>query len=172
MENEGEIFLEASVLKSLRWIIGILNRHHIPFQVTGGLAARLYGGTRPLGDIDLDIPEDRFDEILSEVKPYLYFGPAIYTDDNWKVSLITLNYEGQDIDLGGAYQTQIFDPSQQQWVDSPANLGNVRIVRVSDLEIPVVDAMDFICYKEKLNRVMDTEDIDAVKNWLKLQPKH
>jgi len=168
METKKDIVLNESVLKPLRWIIGILNRHQIPFQVTGGLAARLYGGTRPLGDIDLDIPEDRFDEILSEVKPYLTFGPAIHTDENWKVYLITLNYEGQDIDLGGAYQTQIFDPSQEQWVDSAANLGNVRIVRVSDLEIPVVDAMDFITYKGKLNRAMDTEDIDAVKNWLKL----
>lgn len=166
MGKQEFIRLQENALKPLKWIVGLLRDHEIPFQVTGGLAAKLYGGTRPVGDIDLDIPEDRFDEILEEVRPYITFGPALHTDENWKVFLLTLNYEGQDIDLGGAYKTQIFDPAQGRWIDSPANFETIQMVTVLDLDIPVVNAMDLIHYKEKLNRPMDVLDIEFVRTWV------
>lgn len=154
--------LEPRLLRALVWIVEILKRHQVPFQVTGGLAVSLYGGHRPIADIDLDIPEDRFQDILDDVRPYITFGPALHTDDNWKVFLLTLNYEGQDIDLGGAYETLIFDSFQGQWVPSPANFDRVHMVTVSGLEIPVVDAGDLITYKEKLGRPVDLVDISFV----------
>lgn len=42
--------------QALRWIVAILEENRIPFQVTGGLTARVYGSHRPLNDIDLDVP--------------------------------------------------------------------------------------------------------------------
>ncbi|HLC94380.1 MAG TPA: hypothetical protein VJH96_02335 [Patescibacteria group bacterium] len=39
--------------KAFRWIVGILQTYKIPFQITGGFAARFYGANRPLYDIDI-----------------------------------------------------------------------------------------------------------------------
>ena len=63
-------------LKSaLIWITDILKKHSVPFQITGGLAARAYGATRPIADIDIDIPEDKFDIIKNEVINFMALLP-------------------------------------------------------------------------------------------------
>ena len=59
-------------------------------MISGGFAARLYGATRDLADIDIDIPEDRFAELIPQVKEYIKLGPARYKDDNWDLFLMTL----------------------------------------------------------------------------------
>jgi hypothetical protein len=71
----SELKLESKkATDALRWVIDILNKHHIIYQVTGGLAAKIYGAKRALADIDLDLPDLAIRTILPEVKPYiLYF---------------------------------------------------------------------------------------------------
>jgi hypothetical protein len=45
---------------ALKWIIGILNKHKIEYQISGGLAGRMFGSNRELHDIDRDISERYF----------------------------------------------------------------------------------------------------------------
>jgi len=93
---------ERDSLAALRWIVDVLHRHQVPFQITGGCAAKTYGSTRELNDIDIDIPRKDFKKILTAVKPYITFGPQRYKDGKWDVYLMTLNYIGQEIDIGSA----------------------------------------------------------------------
>ena len=48
------MFQEKTV-DALRWIVGILEKKNILYQISGGFAAKLYGSSRPLNDIDIDI---------------------------------------------------------------------------------------------------------------------
>src|SRR5688572_2596281 len=102
--------------KALIWIIDILKKYQIPFQITGGLAAMAYGATRPLEDIDIDIPDDQFDRIISDVQPYITYGPSRFKNDKWDLMLMTLNYEGQEIDLSGADSVSVFDEKTKKWI--------------------------------------------------------
>lgn len=138
------------LVNGLEWISGILRKHDIPFQITGGLAAHAYGATRPINDIDIDIPEDRFQEILEEVNPYIIYGPTRYTENVWDVFVMTLNYHGQEIDLGGAYTTRIRDPKTGIWHAAKADLRTAETKNILGLEIPVVNKKDLIEYKSWL----------------------
>ena len=86
---------EKETEAAFKWIVGLLHTHAIPFRIAGGFAAHWYGSTRPIADIDIGIPDDRFDEIYEDVKEYVTFGPGQYVDEEWDLKLMTLVYKEQ-----------------------------------------------------------------------------
>src|SRR5690348_12670369 len=67
-KNSSMFFLRKDLItlknkdtkSALHWIVNILKKLNINFQIAGGLAANIYGADRPLHDIDIDIPEEYF----------------------------------------------------------------------------------------------------------------
>lgn len=153
---------------ALIWITDILKKHQIPFQISGGLAAIVYGATRPLADIDIDIPDNKFDQIIEEIKPYIIYGPEHCKGDNWDLLLMTLNYQGQEIDISGADTTHIFDTQLKIWVVLTEDLPNAPTRNVMGLQLPVIPCQDLINYKKILSRDVDLIDIQQIK---KANPK-
>ena len=147
---------------ALRWIVGILQGRDIPFEVGGGFAASLYGATRELADIDLVTPEGRFSELLSDVKEHIKFGPAQYRDENWDLLLMTLCYEGQDIDIGGAYTARMFDRNTKEWISLKTDFSRTTPIEVYGLRIPVMKREDLVAYKKMLGREVDQVDLEQM----------
>ena len=54
--------------EAFTWIIGLLRVHKIPFQISGGFATNIYGSTRPLADIDIDVSDENVLKIQKSVK--------------------------------------------------------------------------------------------------------
>ena len=148
---------------AFKWIITLLWKHKIPFQITGGLAARAYGATRPLNDIDIDIPEDRFAELVPDVKEYITFGPARQIDERWDVFALVLEYEGQEIDITGANTVRVCDARTQEWVDLLANFSIAEMRELFGMRVPVINREELIAYKMMLEGKHQQEDIDALK---------
>jgi hypothetical protein len=147
---------------ALQWIVAILNRHQVPFQITGGLAANAYGSNRELVDIDIDIPEEAFSCIVPEVREYLLFGPARYHNESWDMQLMTLLYRGLEIDLSGAHRTKIFDETKKEWVNLRADFSTAEVKELFGMPLPVVCRNDLADYKRKLNRAVDITDVAAI----------
>lgn len=148
--------------KALIWITDILKRYHIPFQISGGLAARAYGATRDLEDIDIDIPDNCFDLIKDELKEYIIFGPERFKDGNWDLLLMTLDYNDQPIDLSGAHQTKIFDSHTKCWHLLQTDFSKVEIKNLFGLNFPIIPRHELIAYKQMLGREVDISDVDAL----------
>ncbi len=157
--------------EAFNWIIGILQKHQIPFQVSGGLAARAYNANRPLNDIDIDIPNEFFPVIMEDVLPFVTHRLARYVDADWDLLLMTLSRNGQSIDLSGMDDVRIYDKAANVWVKIPSNLEKRVIREVMGIQVPVINPHELIAYKERLNRsinghAIDKEDAVAVRNFI------
>lgn len=148
--------------EAFHWIISILKKHRITFQITGGLAAKIYGSSRELADIDIDMPESEFEKILPEVKNFIIFGPARYKDENWDLWLMTLCYQGQEIDICGAYEAQIYDKNNEEWYWLETDFSVSSTKEIFGIMVPVIPKNELITYKSKLRREVDLLDLKDI----------
>ena len=153
---------EGKVAHALRWIADTLREKDIPFQVVGGLAARAYGATRPLADIDLYVPGACFPDLLPEIDTYLTFGPEPYTDDLWDLTWMALDYHGQKIEIGDGEQVRIFDRRTKLWIDASVDFESVVTKSIFGLDVPVMPKDRLIAYKRCLDRPVDRVDLAAI----------
>ena len=149
--------------RALRWIVEILERRAIPYQACGGLAARAYGSTRELADIDLYMPMARFDAIRPEVEAAVTWGPAYETGARWDLTYVKMLYEGQKIEIGDSDTTLIFDEAEQQWVKQDIHFDQSVYVEVYGVRIPVMPKDQLITYKLMLAREVDLIDIEQME---------
>lgn len=148
-----------TIKEALSWITTILKKQNIPFQIAGGLAARAYGSTRQLHDIDIDIPEENFETIMDEVLPYLTFGPDHFRDKYWDVFLMTLNYNGQEIDISGANDAKIYNNKNNTWEKIITDFSKIMHIELYGINVPVINREALIAYKKMLARPVDLLDI-------------
>lgn len=157
--------LNPQLPEAFRWIVSILRNHHIPFQVTGGLAAHSYGSDRPINDIDIDIPEERMKEIVPDILEHIEFGPARYQDRAWDLMLITLNYHGQIIDIGGSH-VRICDERTGEWHSFGDDFSDANERELFGMHVPVMHPAHLIAYKKLLTGDHQLEDIAAVEHYI------
>ena len=144
------------------WIVGLLRKNKIPFQIFGGFAANIYGSNRALVDIDIEIPESRFSDIIPEIKRYIIEGPERYKDENFDVFYLSLIYKGQEIDICGIETQRLFNQKTGKWFKRNIDLTRANRKKVFSLFVPVIPRKDLISYKKKLGRDMDVQDVQAL----------
>lgn len=147
-----------STERAFHWIIDLLERHKITYRISGGLAARVYGSKRELADIDIEVADEDILKIAREVGSRITFGPANYKDDHWDLELMTLVYEGQEIDIAGS-GAKIFNKVTALWEPCSGDSRDVEIMEIFGRDVPVEPRKHLIAYKSKLLREVDIEDI-------------
>lgn len=144
------------------WIVGLLRKHKIPFQISGGFAANIYGSKRPLADIDIDLPDKKIYDIQSDVKKFTIYGPRRYKDKEFDLLLMTLKYKGQEIDLCGINSQKLFNKQTSRWTREKINLSKAVKKKAYNLIVPVISLKNLINYKKKISRDVDIMDVTAL----------
>ncbi len=152
---------QEKTINALNWIVEILNRRNIKYQISGGFAAKVYGSERALNDIDIDVPEENLPEILEEVKPYVIFDLQHINDGKWDMDLMTLNYHGQEIDIGGAYKIKVSNKDRTAWIPIPVDFSRVKKIDIEGIEVNIINPEDLIGYKKYLDGDHQLVDIKA-----------
>ncbi|MEK6964368.1 MAG: hypothetical protein AABX70_08135 [Nanoarchaeota archaeon] len=86
--------LKKSQKQALSFIVRLLRYKKIPFQITGGFAAKIYGADRLLKDIDIDLPDKAIDVLAPLVSNYITDGPRHFVGYGFDLYLLELHYRG------------------------------------------------------------------------------
>ncbi len=163
--------LDSKVTEALSWITTILEKNNISYQISGGFAGCFFGSQRKLNDIDIDISENDFDQIIDEIRPWLVFGPSRYKDDKWDLYLMTIHYHGQEIDISGIETCLISSKDRKKWIHFTTDFNKCITAKINDINIPIIDPSDFVLYKKELDGEHQLEDIIAAENYSNNHPK-
>jgi hypothetical protein len=145
--------------RALGWIARVLENEQVSWQVTGGLAARVYGSLRPLADIDIWIARDGAERVLPHCASRDLVGPAHHRDGLWDLTFCRLLYSGQAIELGIADDARYRDRMAGVW--RPAGVDFAASVRrdVLGVTIPLVPRAHLVEMKRRLARSVDLADL-------------
>ena len=149
---------------ALVWIVDILDKHGIPYQVEGGLAANCYGSNRELVDIDIFIPSFGFEIISKDVEGYVEFGPEFHTGTHWKLVYQLLNYCGQQIEICDAGRAEYLDTQNDTWIKRDIDFTKAKTIGIFGISTKVMRKDDLLEYKGRLNREVDIIDIEQITN--------
>ncbi len=148
------------------WIVSILQELNIPFEIDGGLAAHIYGAARELADIDINVPQERFEELVPHIREYLHFGPSQYKDEHWDLYMMTVNYAGQNIDISALGNMRYYDHETNEWKDFPSDMSDVRNMAYDNMDLPFVNEIKLMIYKQQLGRGVDRKDVRMMEDQL------
>lgn len=150
---------QISYKKTLKWIVGILEKRKIKFNVLGGLAAYAYGSKRMLVDIDLAMRNNDFQKILPDVKKYIVEPPHFSKSENWQCYFMELKYKGITIEIGGDKGCKMLNSKTGKWQKRKDGLSKHVTKKVFGLSLPIIPKKELIEYKKELMRDVDMIDL-------------
>jgi len=146
--------------RALGWIVSLLNRHQIPYQIVGGLAAKAYGATRPLVDIDIYIPLEKAQAALEEMKPYIKREPIPWKSDSWDLIFMALEYENIWIEIGDVKTgPRFYNRRDGRWEAQVIDFDKSVMIDLYGVEGAVMPKDELLEYKAMLGREVDHVDI-------------
>jgi len=151
--------MSEQVKCALSWIKGLLERQSIEYQVVGGLAAFIHGGTRDVADIDLYIPKEKVNRILPLVSTFISKPLTHYVEHGWDLEYFQLIYRGQKIEIGLSPGTKIFQPSSNSWQELAICYERSVAGDYYGINVPTMPVAELVSYKHMLAREVDLIDI-------------
>ncbi|MGE5140048.1 MAG: hypothetical protein ACM3JD_11340 [Rudaea sp.] len=148
---------------ALSWLVSLLSRHNVPYQVVGGLAAQAYGATRPLVDIDLYVPLDLAQAAVQEMRPFIVREALPHRSDSWDLVYLALDFHGVYIEIGdSSTNPRFYDRLDQRWEPQVIDYVASTIVSLYGIDVAVMPREELLRYKAMLDREVDHWDIQAI----------
>lgn len=154
---------DDQVAEALRWIGEVFVRTGAQYQVVGGLAARAYGATRPLVDLDFYVSARDLPRVLESVGDSCVWGPEHLTDENWDLTFAKLEKHGVQIELADAEGARFYSSSAGRWLDQDIVFHDSRKRVILGVEIEVMPKDQLVEYKRALDRPVDRLDLSEIE---------
>ena len=159
--------MEEKTIKALRWVVKILNENYVPYKIGGGFAASIYGSPRPVNDIDISLSGKYFPIIVPKVSHYITAGPKHYLNEKWDCETLSLNYQGQDIDMTDVDSLKMTNKEKTGWIQvKERRIFDAVTVNMAGVDVSIMDPRDLITYKKELDGNHQLVDIKAIKKYI------
>lgn len=149
--------------KVLRQVVQTLKEYGIKFQITGGLAAIIYGGKRPLFDIDLDVLKKDIKKVREIFKKYIIKDFYRHQSEYFDIWIMTLEINGVLVDISQGEDCSMKD-KVGNWIKMDTDLSHPTLVNFEGMELTVESKEELTNYKKVLGRDTDLVDIQEVIN--------
>lgn len=154
--------MSKRVRNALLWLKDILDSQQVQYQIVGGLAATIHGGSREVADIDLYIHKADAGKILPLVSAYLSKPLTHYVEGSWDLEYFQLIYQMQKIEIGLSPGTKIKSAESGEWVELKTDFSQSITGSYLGVEVPTIPVAELIRYKRLLGREVDLIDIDEL----------
>ncbi|EII3117751.1 MazG-related protein [Vibrio parahaemolyticus] len=154
--------MSEKVKVALNWLKNILESENVEYQIVGGLAATLHGGSREIADIDLYIDNSDANKVLAHVAQYISKPLTHYSEYGWDLEYFQLVYRDQKIEIGLAQSTQIQSSLDGSWHQLEIDFSKSIVKRYQGIELQVIPVHQLVEYKRTLGREVDLVDIQQL----------
>lgn len=147
---------------ALRWCVDLFDRCGAEFQVVGGLAARAYGASRPLVDLDFYVSSARYTDVIRAAGARCIWGPRAHRGEHWDLTFAKLRHKGVPIELGDPADARYFDRVRDEWVEQAVDFARSEIRELLGIPVSVMPREQLIEYKRGLDRDVDRLDLEQM----------
>lgn len=148
--------------KVLRQIVQTLKENRIKFQITGGLAAIIYGAKRSLFDIDLDVRKEDIKKVKKLFKEYITKDFHRHQSEYFDIWIMTLKIDDVLVDISQGEDCSMRD-KDGSWVKMDTDLSHPTIINFEGMELTVEPKEELTNYKKVLGRDTDLVDIEQIR---------
>ncbi|EOW0283724.1 MazG-related protein [Vibrio cholerae] len=161
-ETTSEVIVSQKVKVALLWLKELLESKQISYQIVGGLATKIHGGSREVADIDLYIHKSDAHKILADVSQYISKPLTHYIEGSWDLEYFQLIYGSQKIEIGLAPGTKIRASESDEWYELHTNFERSVSCEYLGVVVPTIPVDDLVAYKRVLGREVDWIDIQEL----------
>ena len=148
----------------LIFLVRKLQENNIEFQISGGLAVIVHGGTRPLYDIDLEVHKEDREKVRELFKEFITedWNNDLEPDDQFDIWIIKLEVTGVPIDINQIEDVYLISKSGERALQ-PSDL-DFELKEFEGMSLPVHRKEALIAYKKILGRDVDLVDVEHLSN--------
>jgi len=155
--------MNVRVKIALEWLKAVCDSKQVEFQIVGGLAATIHGGSREVADIDLYIQKSDVERILPQLSCYISRPLTHYIEGSWDLEYLQLIYKSQKIEIGLFPGTKIKSSKNGLWYELQTDFSKSVLKSYWGVEVPVISISSLIAYKRILGREVDLIDIQELE---------
>ena len=153
--------IPSSKRKAVTYLVSKLRSIGVQFEVSGGFAVILYGGKRPLRDIDIGISRRHRDEVRNVFRDDMVTDFEHVVDGMFSLYLMKLSVYGTDVDVYELEESYVFSPEGAQH-ELAQVWRSPTLITYDGISIPVQERESLIEYKSILQRESDILDIMSI----------
>lgn len=151
--------MSRDLRSALRDFAELLADLEVPWQAVGGLAVRAHGGTRPLADIDVYVPDADLARVAEALGPDLVRAPERHRDPHWDLTFLAAERHGWRVEVAGADSARFRDAGSGRWRPADIDFAESVARAVEGVSLPVMPRDRLVDYKRALDREIDRVDV-------------
>lgn len=163
IERRIEFLSEERAAEAMAWLADLFRDHDVRYAAAGGLAARSWGATRPLVDLDFFVYAEDLDRVECDLAPYVVRPLTALKDDHWDLSFMRLEYGGVPLELSVAEGARYRESATGEWHDTCPDFSACPEREILGVRLRVMNRDDLVAYKRRVDRAVDRADIAAIE---------